>query len=282
VLAFLHISTIGLAGWPEGEANDLAYLDVDKAVRAAIENRDFVVGIKVREQAPLIVGINGLEPVRRAVEAGRRAELPVMVHIGGAPVQLGELMEILRPGDIVTHCFTPAENGVVEAGHLIDAVWSARERGVIFDVGHGFGSFAYGVAEQAVADGFWPDTISTDLHSLSATGPVRDLPTTMSKFFNLGMPLHEVIRAVTSRPAEVLKRSGSFGSLQLNGVADIAVLGLEPSEMEFTDSSGARRRASQVFRVHAAIRAGMPWVGPAPHPGRAGGSRSHLDLRTDP
>jgi dihydroorotase len=281
VLAFLHISTIGLAGWPEGEAHELAYLDVDKAVRAAVENRDVVVGIKVREQAPLIVGVNGLEPVRRAVEAGRRAELPVMVHIGGAPVQLGDLMELLRPGDIVTHCFTPAQNGVVETGRLIDAVWSARERGVIFDVGHGFGSFSYGVAELAVAHGFWPDTISTDLHSLSATGPVRDLPTTMTKFFNLGMPLNEVIRAVTSRPAEVLKRSDSFGSLRVNGVADITVLGLESDETELTDSSGARRYASQVFRAHATIRAGIPWVGPAPHPGRAGGSRSHLDLRTD-
>ena len=281
VLAFLHISTIGLAGWPEGEAHELDYLDVDKAVRAAVENRDVVVGIKVREQAPLIVGANGLEPVRRAVEAGRRAELPVMVHIGGAPVRLGELMELLRPGDIVTHCFTPAENGVVEAGHITDAVRSARDRGVIFDVGHGFGSFAYEVAEQAVADGFWPDTISTDLHSLSASGPVRDLPTTMSKFLNLGMPLHEVIRSVTSRPAEVLNRSGSFGSLQVGGVADIAVLGLESGPMEFTDSSGARRQSSQFFHVYTTIRAGIPWGGPAPHPGRAGGSRSYLDFRME-
>jgi dihydroorotase len=278
VLAFLHISTIGLAGWPEGEAHELAYLDVDKAVRAAVENRDLVVGIKVREQAPLIVGDNGLEPVRRAVEAGRRAELPVMVHIGGAPAGLGELMELLRPGDIVTHCFTPADNGVVELGSLIDAVWAARGRGIIFDVGHGFGSFGYGVAEQAASEGFWPDTISTDLHSLSATGPVRDLPTTMTKFLNLGMPLHEVIRAVTSRPAEVLKRSGTFGSLQVGRVADISVLGLELGAVELTDSSGAIRQASQAFRVEATIRAGIPWVGPAPHPGRAGGSRSHLDL----
>ena len=186
-----------LTGWPEGEAVDLAYLDVGKAVRAIEENRDIAVGIKVREQAPLIVGDNGLEPVRIAVQAGERAGVPVMVHIGGAPAQLGELMGLLRPGDVITHCFTPAPHGLVEHGKLIDDAQQARERGIVFDVGHGFGSFDYGVVERAIEHGFWPDTISTDLHSLSARGPVGDLPRTMAKLLNLGMPLLEVVRAAT-------------------------------------------------------------------------------------
>jgi dihydroorotase len=240
VLAFVHISTIGLAGWPEGEAIDLGYLDVDKAVRAVIENRDFVVGIKIREQAPLIVGDNGLEPVRRAVAAGEGAGVPVMVHIGGAPVGLGELMDALRPGDIITHCFTPAPHGLIENGALIDAAKRARQRGVIFDVGHGFGSFAYGVVERAIAGGFWPDTISTDLHSLSIDGPARDMPTTMSKLLNLGMPLPEVIRASTARPAEVIGCADTLGSLAVGRPADIAVLAIEEGN-EFTDSVGGRR-----------------------------------------
>ena len=212
VLAFVHISTIGLAGWPEGESVDLAYLNVEKAVRAAIENADIVVGIKVREQG-FIVGDNGLEPVRRAVEAGERTGLPVMVHIGGAPAPLAEIFEILRPGDIVTHCYTPAGNGLVENSRLIDAAGPARAKGIIFDSGHGFGSFDYATAEVAFEAGFWPDTISTDLHSLSASGPVGDLATTMSKFLNLGMPLQEVIRAATSRPAEVIQRQDTIGAL---------------------------------------------------------------------
>jgi dihydroorotase len=268
VLAFVHISTIGLAGWPEGEAVDLAYLDVEKAVRAAIENADIVVGIKVREQG-IIVGENGLEPVRRAVDAGERTKLPVMVHIGGAPAPLTEIFDILRPGDIVTHCFTPAGNGLVEGNRLIDAAGPARAKGIIFDSGHGFGSFDYATAETAFEAGFWPDTISTDLHSLSANGPVGDLATTMSKFLNLGMPVHEVIRAATSRPAEVLGRLDTIGRLRVGAVADIAVLDTASGAFEFADSSGAKRSVTQRLLVSHTIRAGMPWGAPLPHPGRS-------------
>jgi dihydroorotase len=267
VLAFVHISTIGLAGWPEGEAVDLAYLDVDKAVRAAIENPDIVVGFKVREQG-IIVGENGLEPVRRAVEAGERAGLPVMVHIGGAPAPLSEIFDILRPGDIVTHCYTPIGNGLVEGNRLIEAAEPARERGIVFDSGHGFGSFDYATAEVAFDAGFWPDTISTDLHSLSASGPVGDLATTMSKFLNLGMPLDEVIRATTTRPAEVIGRAAIVGGLRIGDAADITVLDVASGEFEFRDSSGAVRTAPQRLVVSNTIRAGLPWGAPLPHPGR--------------
>jgi dihydroorotase len=277
VLAFVHISTVGLTGWPEGEAVDLAYLDVGKAVRAIEENRDIAVGIKVREQAPLIVGDNGLEPVRIAVQAGERAGVPVMVHIGGAPAQLGELMGLLRPGDVITHCFTPAPHGLVEHGKLIDDAQQARERGIVFDVGHGFGSFDYGVVERAIEHGFWPDTISTDLHSLSARGPVGDLPRTMAKLLNLGMPLLEVVRAATVRPAQVIGRSELLGNLRVGGVADVAVLALEDHEGTFVDSSGAERPAPKLLIAHATIRAGIPWGDPVPHPGRAAGTRAHLD-----
>lgn len=278
VLAFVHISTVGLTGWPEGEAIALNYLDVEKAVRAIEENRDIAVGIKVREQAPLIVGDNGLEPVRIAVEAGERAGVPVMVHIGGAPAGLGELMDLLRPGDIITHCFTPAPHGLVEDGKLIAEAQTARKRGVIFDVGHGFGSFDYGVVEKAVEHGFWPDTISTDLHSLSVRGPVGDLPRTMAKLLNLGMPLEEVVRAATVRPAEIIRRSETLGNLRIGGVADVAVLSLEDNDGIFIDSSGAERPAPQVLRAEATIRAGILWGHPFPHPAHVTGSRANLDF----
>jgi dihydroorotase len=277
VLAFLHISTIGLAGWPEGEAHDLSYLDVQKAARAVSENRDFVVGIKVREQAPLIVGEHGLEPVHRAVAAGAEAGVPVMVHIGGAPVGLADVLDVLRPGDIVTHCYTPAPNGLVEDGRVIAAAHAARERGIVFDVGHGFGSFGYETVAPAVAEGFWPDTISTDLHSLSASGPVVDLPTTMSKFLNLGMSLSDVIRATTMNPARVIGRADTVGTLRVGTVADVTVLAVEDRDVQFRDATGAVRSGSQIFRVHSTIRAGIPWRRPAPHPGPTSGSRTWLD-----
>jgi dihydroorotase len=268
VLAFVHISTIGLAGWPEGEAVDLAYLDVDKAVRAAIENADIVVGFKVREQG-IIVGENGLEPIRRAVAAGEAVGLPVMVHIGGAPAPLREILDILRPGDIVTHCYTPIGNGLVEDNRLIEAAEPARQRGIVFDSGHGFGSFDYATAEVAFEAGFWPDTISTDLHSLSASGPVGDLATTMSKFLNLGMPLEDVISATTTRPAEVIGRQDTVGSLQVGRVADVTVLDLTSGEFEFRDSSGAVRVVPQRLVVSNTVRVGIPWGAPLPHPGKS-------------
>jgi dihydroorotase len=201
-----------------------------------------------------------------------------MVHIGGAPATLGELMQLLRPGDIVTHCFTPAPHGLVEDGQLIEEAQQARDRGIIFDVGHGFGSFDYGVVEQAVERGFWPDTISTDLHSLSVRGPVGDLPRTMAKLLNLGMPLEEVVRAATVRPAEIIGRSETLGNLRVGGIGDVAVLSLEDSDEMFVDASGAQRPARTLLRAAATIRAGILWGGPFPHPGRAAGSRASLDF----
>lgn len=269
VLAFLHISTIGLAGWPEGEAIDLAYLDLDKATRAVVENRDIVIGIKVREQAPSIVGANGLEPVRRAVDVGERTGLPVMVHIGGAPAPLSAILDLLRPGDVITHCYTPIGNGLVDNGRLIAAAEPARARGIVFDSGHGFGSFDYAIAETAFDSGFWPDTISTDLHSLSANESVGDLPAVMSKFLQLGMPLDDVIRATTSRPAAIVGRSDTLGSLQIGRPADIAILELRDEPTIFRDSSGAERQAQRYLNAYKTIRAGIPWGGPFPHPGRS-------------
>jgi dihydroorotase len=136
-------------------------------------------------------------------------------------------------------------------------------------LGARFGSFDYTTAETAFEAGFWPDTISTDLHSLSASGPVGDLATTMSKFLNLGMPVHEVIRAATSRPAEVIGRLDTIGTLRIGNVADITVLDIADGAFEFADSSGATRTVSKRLLVSSTIRAGIPWGSPLPHPGRS-------------
>ena len=191
-----------------------------------------------------------------------------MVHIGFGPRPIGELLKLLRPGDMVTHCFTGSSNTLVEGGRLAPAAHQARRRGVLFDVGHGFGSFDYRVADAAILEGFWPDTISTDIHSLSAREIVIDLPTTISKFLDLGMPLEDAIAAVTSKPAAAIGRSSTLGSLAPGRIADIAVFDVVSGERRYRDSYGGSRAGSTTIRIRQTIRAGIPWFAPLPHPGR--------------
>jgi dihydroorotase len=268
VLAFLHVSNVGLAPWPAGESRDLDMLDVQAGIRAVRENPDIVLGVKVRMTEGSVIGDNDLEPLRRAVAIADATGLPLMMHIGFCPRPIGELLALLRPGDIVTHCFSGSSNTLAEDGRLAAAAHRARSSGILFDVGHGFGSFDYRVAEIAVGEGFWPDTISTDLHSLSAAEIVVDLPTTMSKFLNLGMPLVDVVDRVTARPAAAIRRSETLGALAVGRIADLAVFEVEEREQHFRDSFGGRRTGTEGIRVTHTIRAGIPWLGPLPHPGR--------------
>jgi dihydroorotase len=268
VLAFLHVSRIGLAGWPVGESQDLDYLDVDAAVRAGTLNGDIVVGIKIRVTQS-ITGDNGIVPLERAIAAAELLDVPVMVHIGGSELPIGEVLGVMRPGDIVTHCFTGGDNNLLHGNQIADEVLEARERGIVFDVGHGFGSFSFPVAEIFAEAGFWPDVISTDLHSLSSNGPMIDLPTTMSKMLHLGMPLERVILAVTANPAATIKRSSTIGSLSVGREADIAVVTIRDAPLEVGDAFGNRRTINRQIHVLHTIRAGLPWSGPFPHPGVA-------------
>ncbi len=267
ILAFLHISIVGLITWPFGEVIDIDYADTNMAVAAVERNRDFIVGIKVRETAPDVVGDNGLEPLRRAIQVGETTGLPVMCHVGNTPTSLTDVLDMLRPGDILTHCFTGSANNLVVDGSLVDGACRARERGVMFDIGHGFGSFDFSVADVAVEQGLCPDTISTDLHSLSAAGPAKDLPTTMSKLLGLGMPLPDVVAGVTSRPAQVIGREDEIGSLQVGREADLAIFEVLDEPFEAHDAYGHTRVLDQQILVAETIRKGIPWAGPYPHPG---------------
>lgn len=267
VLAFLHISSVGLACWPAGESVQLDMLDCDRALRAIAENADIIVGIKVRETAPDVVGDNGLEPLRRALEVGRETNLPVMCHIGNTPEVLTSVLDLLRPGDILTHCFTSSSNTLVEHGAIVRGAREALDRGVVFDIGHGFGSFDFTVAELAVSEGIWPTTISTDIHSLSAASTMKDLPFTMSKMLTLGMALKDVVTAVTSRPAQVIGREHEIGSIAVGRVADLTLFDVVEGETMCGDAYGNERAMSSQVRVRGTIRAGVAWGGPYPHPG---------------
>jgi len=197
-----------------------------------------VVGIKVRLTESL-TGPNAITALDRAIEAGEIAGVPVMVHIGDSTVTTDQTMRRLRPGDIVTHAFTDRRNGIFDdRGRVHAAALDARRRGVCFDVGHGAGSFSFARAEAALAEGFRPDTISSDLHRFNVDGPVHDLVTTLAKFLHLGLPLTDVIAMATEAPAAALGRPGRLGTLAVGAVADVAILRLEEGSFEFSDAFG--------------------------------------------
>ena len=164
-------------------------------------------GIKVRVGRHTS-GEHGLLPLQLALEAAELAGLPLMCHIDEPPPRLEEVLALLRPGDVLTHCFRPAPNApALPDGRVREGVLAARERGVAFDIGHGMGSFAFATAEAMLAQGFAPDVISSDVHALCIDGPAFDNLATMSKFLGLGMPLAEIVRAVTATPARLLGRA---------------------------------------------------------------------------
>jgi dihydroorotase len=257
IKAFLNISNIGLVG-ENHECANLAYLDVDLFRRLADANRDLVVGAKVRMGTPT-VGENGLEPLRLARRAAEECELPLMVHVAFGPPAIEEVLALMRPGDILTHCFTGLSMKIVDDdGRLNEVAERAWDSGVVMDIGHGTGSFAYETAEALMEAGRLPDVISTDLHQLSIKGPAYDLPTTMSKFLHLGMSLEDVVRATTSRPAELLGVEREIGTLRPGSVADIALFRLLPGRFPLYDIWGEMREAGALLVNTHTIVGGRP------------------------
>ncbi|WP_229072474.1 amidohydrolase family protein [Actinoplanes sp. DH11] len=226
VHALLNVSAVGLAG-RTGESRDLTNCDVALAVDTIQANRDLFRGIKVRIDSET-VGANGVEPLRRGLAAAEACGVPVMVHIGTAPPSLDEVLDLLRPGDLVTHC----SSGI--AAPLGPAVRAAAGRGVLLDLGHGSGGFAFDVLEAQLEAGLRPYTISTDLHARSLHGPVFDLPTTMAKLLAVGVPLPDVVAAATTHPARALGLPG--GSLTAGDPADIAIFEVRAEPLTVADA----------------------------------------------
>ena len=259
MLAFLNISAIGLAYLKIGELNHLAYADVDAAVGAARDHADLVLGIKVRNQLE-VVGNAGLEPLRRAVRAADAIGGRVMLHCTNPPAPLADLLALLRPGDIVSHFLHGRGHGILDdRGHVSGEVRAARERGVLFDVAHGRMHVNFPVVRAAFAEGFYPDTISSDLTSGGAAGCVKDLPTTMGKFLSLGMPLADVVRAVTAAPARAIGRTHRLGTLRPGAVADVAVIELQEGAFDYEDAHGQHITGRHRFAPALTLRAGEIW-----------------------
>ena len=256
ILAFLNIAVEGMISSLVGELEDIRRASPEQAADRARENPDLVVGIKVRLGYQM-VGDDPQPALRLARKAADELGLPLMVHVIDMRPGLAWLLPRLRQGDIVTHCFHGNEGGILGAGERVlpEAV-GARERGVVFDIGHGIGSFAYRVARNAIAQGFAPDTISSDLHAHNADGPVFDQATTLSKLLHAGMEVDEVIKATTSTPATAIGKAASLGAIGTGREADLSVLELRTGHWELPDAAGETEVVERLLVPRAVIRAG--------------------------
>ncbi len=256
VLAFLNIAVQGMISRLVGELEDIRWASPEQAIACARENPDLIVGIKVRLGYQM-VGNDPAPALRLAREAADALGLPLMVHVIDMRPALGWLLPYLGPGDVVTHCFHGNEGGILGADRrVLPAAVSARERGVLFDVGHGEGSFAYHVARSALAQGFPPDTISSDLHAHNVAGPVFDQAVTLSKLLHLGMQLQDVIRAATSTPAAAVRREARIGALAAGRDADVSVFELREGSWPLPDAAGATETVERLLVPRMVIRAG--------------------------
>ena len=255
VLAFLNIVGDGMSGGAREQNID----DMNPKTTAFVakQNKDHVVGVKLAH----FMGYDWT-PTELTVEAGRLASMPVMIDFGGSIPELPLeklLLEKLRPGDIFTHTYanvngrTPvvAENGIVR-----DYVFEAQKRGIVFDVGHGGGSFIFEQAIPAMQQGFKPNVISTDLHTGSMNGGMKNINNVMSKFLNMGLSIQEVIAATTSKPAKYIQRE-DLGHLSIGAVADVTLLNLRKGDFGFIDTRGKRMKGNQKLECELTLREGQ-------------------------
>jgi len=272
--AFVHIALAGLAGFPVPELYNIDYAQVEAAARAVAENADMVLGIKVR-MSENVIARHGTEPLKRAIKACEMSGVPakVMCHIGGVADRalMAQVLDLLRPGDVLTHCYSGAPNiagdgtNIVQDGKLLPAALEAKKRGVVFDIGHGGGSFDYAIAEAAIAQGCPPDTISSDIHVFSGNTPgMPYLPWVMSKLIGLGFSLPEVVAMATTAPARVIARMPKLGTLQAG--APVSILDLVDGPVEFVDTRNNKRTGKTHLRPVGAVVAGVAFGRPYQSP----------------
>lgn len=254
VLCFLNIVGAGMSGGHREQ--HIADMNPEMTALVAKQNKDHVVGVKLAH----FMGFDWT-PTELAVEAGKLGSMPVMIDFGGSnpELPLDQLfLEKLRPGDIFTHTYAHV-NGrtpiVAENGKVRDYVFKAQKRGIVFDVGHGGGSFIFEQAVPAVQQGLKPDVISTDLHTGSMNGGMKTLNNVMSKFLNIGLTLQEVIAATTSKPAHYIQRK-DLGHLSVGAVADIAIHKLRKGDFGFIDTRGKRMKGNQKLECELTLRDG--------------------------
>ncbi|MFB2553170.1 amidohydrolase/deacetylase family metallohydrolase [Ensifer soli] len=259
VLVYLHVSFAGIYGFSKnimiGESHDLRLMAARDAVEVINDNRDVIIGVKVRIGRHAS-GPSGIQPLDIALQVADETGLPLMAHIDEPPPSYEAVVAKLRKGDVLTHCYRPFPNAPVDGrGKVKEEILAARERGVLFDIGHGMGSFSWKTARAMMAEGFPPDTISSDVHALCIEGPAYDQVTTMSKFLPLGMSLTDIIAASTVNAAKAVQRP-ELGTFKVGAQGDASVLELRDGAFPLEDVRGEVVVAPQRFFAAGLVIAG--------------------------
>ncbi|WOH83744.1 amidohydrolase/deacetylase family metallohydrolase [Bradyrhizobium sp. BEA-2-5] len=272
IYAFVHIANNGLSAFPVAELYNIDNAQVEACAMALAENPDFLIGVKVRMSENVIFK-HGLEPLKRGIRACEMCGWParMMVHIGGVETRelMSDILNLLRPGDILTHAYSGAPNvsgaftNIVQEGKLLPAALAAKQRGVLFDVGHGGGSFDFTVAEIAIPAGCAPDTISSDIHVFSGNSPgIPFLPNVMSKFLAMGSSLDQVVAMATSVPARIINRTPKIGTLQRGAPGDVAIMDLVEGPVSFVDTRNNKRDGNLLLKPVQTVVNGVPFGRP--------------------
>jgi dihydroorotase len=262
VVAYINLSFPGIYAFSPavmvGESQDIRLLDVREVVRIANQHRDVIVGIKVRVGRGTSAD-SGVHPIQMAIEAAELLGMPIMAHLDFPPPSRKDVLSLMRKGDVLTHCFRPAPNAPNKPdGGVRDEVIAARQRGIIFDIGHGAGSFGYATTKAMLAAGFLPDMISSDMHVLSINGPAYDQLITMSKFLCLGLDLMTVVRASSTTPARVLGKP-ELGTLEVGTPGDVSVFEQVSGDFTYVDVIGEKMKGDKQLRPHGIVVAGR-WL----------------------
>jgi dihydroorotase len=262
ILAYLHVSFAGIYAFSKnimvGESEEMRLMAPDEAIEVANSNRDIIVGIKVRV-GKRASGDQGTAPLKIALDVANAIKMPLMAHIDNPPPTYDEVLELLRPGDILTHAFRPPPNmPCTPEGKVKQTVLEARERGVLFDIGHGKGALSFDVTRKMLASGFYPDTISSDIHRLCIDGPAFDQVTTLSKFLCLGMSLPDVIKTSTVNAAKALRRP-ELGSLKPGSVGDATILSVREGQFDYFDVTGEQLVGDHKICSEGVVLGGHWW-----------------------
>jgi dihydroorotase len=274
--AFLHIANNGRSAFPVAELYNLDNAVVEACAMGLAENPDFLIGVKVRMSENIIFK-HGVEPLKRGIQACETCGWParMMVHIGGVATRqlMNDILDLLRPGDILTHAYSGAPNmsgqftNIVQDGKLLPAALAAKQRGVIFDVAHGGGSFDFTVAEVAIPAGCAPDTISSDIHVFSGNSPgVPFLPNVMGKFMAMGFSLEQVVAMATTAPAKIINRAPKIGTLQIGAPGDVAIMDLVDGPVTFVDTRNNKRDGKLQLKPVQTVINGVPFGRPYQSP----------------
>lgn len=232
VYAFLNAASPGLKDLHE--LNDLSNINFDKIKQTVDKYKENIVGIKARASAS-VVGENGIKPIKMAKDIAKRLNLPIMVHIGNAPPKVEEVLNLMEKGDIITHCYHNKENNLIREIGLLPEAEEAKNRGVLFDVGHGNASFSFDIGKKGMEHNFVPDFLSTDLYDKNIEKPVKSQIVTLNKMLYLGLKLEDCIEKLTYNPAKYLSL-GSIGEIKTGFKADFTIFELVDDYQELTDS----------------------------------------------